>query len=89
MALLMLGILWLCVRGDLAALQHVTTYPEHQQDLQNDVVIDVVEDNSQKGNNVDVLVAESRTEYDISVFVKMLKQKKKMIPTRPAYVMFY
>ena len=85
----MLGILWLCVRGDLAALQHVTTYPEHQQDLQNDVVMDIVEDNSHKGNNADLPLVESRTEYDISVFVKMLKQKKKMIPTRPAYVMFY
>ena len=87
---MMIGILLLCMSGGhIASLQQVTIYPEHQPDLQTDVDIDKVEDDSQKENNVDVVNAEIRTEYDISVFVKMLRQKKKMIPTRPAYVMFY
>ena len=79
--LLRLGILWLCFRRvHLATLQY-------QVDIQPVVNhINIYEDSMER-NNTEVLSVESRTEYDFSAFMKMLKQTKKRIPTRPGQVM--
>ena len=88
MVIVRLGILCLWVRGVLGrSFETVTKYPEHELYFKTDVKVDEVF--SRDKDDIDVLVEESMTQYDIGVFMRMLKKKKKMFPTRPAYVMFY
>ena len=71
--------------GEITLKSLAANYPEHPKNLKRGMK--TVENNIVGGN--DVQNYESRTEYDIRVFMKMMAQKKKMIPTRAAMVLFY
>ena len=75
------GVLCLCFRGK------TTMYPEHEVSFETSIPEETTDKEIEK--NTDQPNEDGKTEYDISVFLKMLAQKKKFIPTVPGRILFY
>ena len=68
-------------------MERATTYPEHEMNFETNIPEETTEKENKK--NTDQPMEDGKTEYDISVFMKMMTQKKKFIPTVPGRILFY
>ena len=82
---MVLGVLCLCVSGK--TMERATAYPEHEMSFETSIPEETTDKEIEK--NTDQPNEDGKTEYDISVFMKMLAQKKKFIPTVPGRILFY
>ena len=65
-------------------MERATTYPEHEMSFETRIP----EETAENEINTEKPIEDGKTEYDISVFMKMMTQKKKFIPTVPGRILF-
>ena len=68
-------------------MEMATTYPEYEMSFEISVPEETIDKEIMK--NTDHKMEDVKTEYDISVFMKMMAQKKRLIPTVPGRILFY
>ena len=79
------GVLCLCVSGK--TIEREPAYPEHEMSFETSIPEDTTDKENEK--NTDTPFEDGKTEYDISVFMKMMTQKKKFIPTVLGRILFF